>query len=422
MNLNEWYFYKTIPCSLKEIHDEEVCYFHHQHIDDKRRVNVDFYRFFKKYDKRLNYENEQIDKYSIKFYTNDIGFDNDELEELIYGIHHIPCKSQLEMKYHILNFKQNECFFEKNKLKCGYQTICQDYHEDEEKVDEDFISFKNFYLKLTNPLRVLLKFEVFEIYRKLFNSENSYTFTKNLMINLDVKLGELTHAKKAKLAKELLKSKQKSLGKNLIKTNIFHELKNIPVLSKGDDFTKLINIDNQVVYLTNSLPKREELNKILIALLNSHNGVIIYGADTNTNKITGIRMDRKSRDIFRQSFNTEYKDYLVEYDGCIKYKFYEIEAEAENNLLGLSNVNNNLNQVAKNENLCVMVIKIKKIKDNKLLFDPYYKSYTIKEKYMDRYKGNIEERINLSDVRSLNMKEYIELTRKKLLKYYRKKI
>ena len=172
---------------------------------------------------------------------------------------------------------------------------------------------------------------------------------------------------------------------NLIKSNIFKELKNIPVLCKGDLFCTIINTDSQVVYLSNASPKKEDLNKLLIALMNSHNGVIIYGADINTNKLTGIKMDRKSRDIFRQHFNTEYKDYLVEYERCIKYKFYDLDEsnnkKDESFVLnhGFSRGGFTINDpLSQNDNFCVIVIKVKKIKNHKLIFDPYNKAYAIK--------------------------------------------
>src|SRR5690606_17346022 len=102
------------------------------------------------------------------------------------------------------------------------------------------------------------------------------------------------------------------------KQTIYTELKNIPTLNRGELYSNIFNSNNMLVYLSNTPPKRDELNKLLISFLNSHDGLILYGTDVNSEKLSGFRMTRQQRDKFRQFFNAEFLDYLMEYHGHIK--------------------------------------------------------------------------------------------------------
>lgn len=467
MNFNELYFFKTIQCMKRDRHDFDTCYFAHHSNKDLRRINIDFSGFIKKPEIFNNSElNRPLEKNLLKFYRNDVGFENEILNDLMFpGIS--PCKNMFENRYHITNYKSKVCFFENNKLKCMYGDLCADYHisPELEKIDIEISNFRRFFekLQINNSENFLTNYDVLELYNKLYKSENRFLFTKNYLINIEEKLNfslnkneenlklnlrqknmikenpseknPATLIEKKSLYKLSQRSNQNILSStnslkihNLIKSNIFKELKNIPVLCKGDLFCTIINTDSQVVYLSNASPKKEDLNKLLIALMNSHNGVIIYGADINTNKLTGIKMDRKSRDIFRQHFNTEYKDYLVEYERCIKYKFYDLDEsnnkKDESFVLnhGYSRGGFTINDpLSQNDNFCVIVIKVKKIKNHKLIFDPYNKAYAIKDKYLQKFYKNQDERIKLTDLKCLNMKEYIEITKERLIEYYKEK-
>jgi hypothetical protein len=464
MNLNELYFFKTIQCMKKERHDFDTCYFAHHANKDLRRINIDFSGFIKKPEIFNSSElNRPLEKTLLKYYRNEVGFENEILNDLMFpGVS--PCKNLYEIKYHIKNYKTKVCFFESNKLKCMYGDLCPDYHTslEIEKVDLEILNFRKIFEKLSSSnSEYLTNYEVLDIYNKLYKAENRFLFTKNYLMNIEEKLNfsiskneENLNLRQKNLNKEnqteqhaptiiektpvyklsqrsnpnILSSTNSIKIHNLIKSNIFKELKNIPVLCKGDLFCTIINTDNQVVYLSNASPKKEDLNKLLIAFMNSHNGVIIYGADINTNKLSGIRMDRKSRDIFRQNFNTEYKDYLVEYERCIKYKFYDLdesntkkdESFVLNNPFSRNGFTIN-DPLSQNENFCVIVIKVKKIKNHKLIFDPYNKTYNIKDKYLQKFCKNQDERIKLTDIKCLNMKEYIEITKERLIEYYKEK-
>jgi hypothetical protein len=61
------------------------------------------------------------------------------------------------------------------------------------------------------------------------------------------------------------------------------------------------------------------------------------------------------------------------------------------------------------------------MKENKLLFDSYKKVYTIKEKFLREFSINEAQKIQISDIKNLNMKEYIEIFRDRLMNYYKNK-
>lgn len=447
MNFNEFFFFKTIPCSRNnEKHDMDVCYFCHKDNNDMRRLLLDFHDvggFLPNllHDEYLETDLDvKIDKRTLKlkYYNNEIGFESDVLNSIIFNGADIskklafPCKNFYEHKYHILNYKESQCYFEKNfnsNVACPYGGLCAGYHSMEDTLSEDLQNFKKFYETLLNPnVPSISKSLLIEFYIKLYNSENSFANTKKYMVNLE-EVFILKEKERERLKQGLSQAKVKipqrpqssikvksltTLANNLLKSKIQNELRNIPVLSKGDNYINFINTDNQIIFLSNTLPKKEELNKLLIAFLNSHSGIIIYGADINTNKLTGVKMDRKSRDYFRQTFNTEYKDYLIEYEGCIKYKFFDLE----DTLNVSTNPNNSSFLSATSSNLCIIVIKIKKIKDHKLIFDPYNKPFIIKEKFLKKFNANKEEKIKINDIKQLNMKEYVEFTKNKIIKYY----
>ena len=61
----------------------------------------------------------------------------------------------------------------------------------------------------------------------------------------------------------------------------------------------------------------------------------------NNNSIKGISLSRKERDKFKIWFNSEFIKILIEYEDNLKYKFYDL-------------ANNNNDE-------CVLIIEIKKI-------------------------------------------------------------
>ena len=92
---------------------------------------------------------------------------------------------------------------------------------------------------------------------------------------------------------------------------------------------------------------------------------------------------------------------LVEYEGHIKFQFYDL-------------VNNN------NEEECVLVIYIKQIKQNKFLISNSNKYLVIKEDLLNKNKEK-NQILNENDIVELDSKQYIEFLRKRFLNYYSKK-
>ena len=136
-------------------------------------------------------------------------------------------------------------------------------------------------------------------------------------------------------------------------------------------------------------------------MLNSSDGVIIYGGHENNNSIKGICLNRKERDKFKIWFNSEFIKILIKYEDNLKYNFYDLA--------------NNSNDE------CVLVIEIKKIKSYKFLIKFPAKCLIIKEKFLNRNKHEKNKLLNEENIKELDLREYLEVLRKKLLDHYLEK-
>src|SRR4051812_13647862 len=120
MNLSEFFFFKTQECEKRNKHDFENCYNFHPNQNDFRRVPIDFSRFLlsgKLYDQ----SDELISKNILLYYSNEIGFENENMNKKIFS--NFPCKNATEHKFHVLNYKNETCVFESFHLDCPY-TFC----------------------------------------------------------------------------------------------------------------------------------------------------------------------------------------------------------------------------------------------------------------------------------------------------------
>ena len=110
-------------------------------------------------------------------------------------------------------------------------------------------------------------------------------------------------------------------------------------------------------------------------MLNSSDGVIIYGGHENYNSIRGISMTRKERDKFKIWFNSEFIKILIKYEDNLKYDFIDIKDDEEDS------------------DKCVLIIEIKKIKGYKFLIKHLSKCVIIKEKFLNRNKNDSRVRM-----------------------------
>ena len=462
MNINELFYFKTVQCGKKEVHNYDVCYFYHYKQNDKRRMLIDVGMFVK-----LSREENEEEIYcsDLKMYGNHIGSDAQKCKNFNDKCHLSPCINEIEHRYHILNFNTSTCSLDRFNIEC-FNEFCAGIHKEQDRAEgngdrnKHSQKFKDIYLELIKSIGKINTKDITEILHILRVTDNKYIDSFTLLeflsrlshkdtsqtmkiekTRLNSKISRILYTKKNQRLHEdkhvfirncetpladnteyqhdslhSTNSKSNTITQRLsqqicIKTNIFDELRNIPILTKETIYSSVINTDEQIVYLSNSLPRKEELNQLIIAMLNSHNGVIIYGVDVNTNQVTGIKMNSKARDLFRQNFNGEYKSILIEYENCIKYKFYGLDDPMRNQITSLNEDNKDV--------YCIIVFKIKKIKDKKIIFDPNNRAYTIKPKFLKKYEENKEEKIKISDIKLLNMKSYIEIMKEKLLKHYK---
>ena len=99
--------------------------------------------------------------------------------------------------------------------------------------------------------------------------------------------------------------------------------------------------------------------------------------------------------------NSEFIKILIEYEDNLKYNFCDLA--------------NNTNDE------CVLIIEIKKIKSNKLLIKYPAKCIIIKEKFLNRNKQEKNKLLSEENLKELNLKEYLEVLRKRLLEHYSEK-
>jgi len=150
--------------------------------------------------------------------------------------------------------------------------------------------------------------------------------------------------------------------------------------------------------------KSGEIIKYIYSFLNSSNGIIIYGLfllEKNNYIVKGISIKQKEREKFKKWFNSEFLKILVEYEGYIKYKFYDL-------------ANNNSEE-------CILVIDVKQIKSNKFLMTSSKKYFVIKENYLINKRNEKNQILKKEDFIELDTKQYINFLRKRFLLYYSKK-
>ena len=149
------------------------------------------------------------------------------------------------------------------------------------------------------------------------------------------------------------------------------------------------------------MPKNEVLTKVITSFLNSHDGYLIIGGDENSDEIKGIKYSRKKRDVFKIWFNTTFINILIEYEGNLKYEFFDLDKEE----------------------MCILKIFVKKVENKKLIKDKFNNEwFIISKKFLDRYNQKKQNRLSYNDIKRLNTKEYIEMVRKKFIDYYTNKL
>ena len=475
MNLNELFFFKVFPC-IKDSnnklnpgsHNEKNCYFYHELINyengkkiiiekDRRREVISLTDFFKKLnnefrenenfnismdtifelkknDKYLNY---YIDCLPFKLFNEQIFFDSDY------------CKNEIEFNYHINRYKKNICPTFKILGKCK-KKFCYNKHisnakikeieinKDDEKsneinnidIDEEINKFKKKIEEWKDKKEIQLK-EIISIYKNILSIENRYL--SKIQIDKDIKQNFIPFDKwyddyNNSCENDIGNNSQKNLINSINNNNISNYIDEENIsneriiqdiykklsphnthfkISKNRDLfdvLKELNISSNVCYLSkyNSI-KLSEVIKYTYAMLNSCEGLVIYGCDEENRTIKGISLSRKERDDFKKWFNSEFFKLLIKYEENIKYKFYDL-------------LNNNNDE-------CILIIEIKKLKMNKLLKTfSSQQCFIINENFLNEQKGKKYPILKENDVIDLNTKEYVDLLRKRLLYYYSKKM
>lgn len=462
-------------------HNMKNCYFYHISLTnpydlnslkeiDRRREPLSFTNFFHKLFNKLKIEeffslsldtNFEYEK-NLNYYIDSMPFEY--FNECIYE--NDVCRNETEFNYHINKYKGGICrFLEINKvcnnkfcynkhlsndeeIKKGNENILINIlkiinNNDEIDVGEGIIEFRkrlnswknrkvvhlqeiielfNYILSFNNQyLSQIQQNEIkkyFNIFLKWYNEvkeKNTNLLDVNFYPNKQQKNLDINSYKEknyAKIAKNNINSK--NYQKYGIPDEIeVKEIFQLPIQSfpkygaesskilKNSNIFEALNINTNVCYIS-KYPniKKNEIIKFVYAMLNSSNGVIIYGVHENDNIIKGISMTRKERDKFKIWFNSEFIKVLIEYENNLKYNFYDLDEANE----------------------CVLVIEIKKIKSTKLLIKyPGNTCIIIKEKFFSRNKNKQNQLINEENIKELDLREYLEILRKRLMEHYSNK-
>ena len=447
-------------------HKEDKCYFYHVSISyengikkiiekDRRREPISFTYFFKKLQNNLEEENFNLsintifefkkDNAFLNYYTDSLPFKSFN-EHIYYDTDY--CQNETEFFYHINRYKKNICRFYKTTGKCK-KKYCFSQHvnmkkeneknkdnenengKDEndknnntnkingENIDEGIVNFRNIINNWLDRKEIKLK-EIIETYNYILSFQNKYLSdlqkeetkkcfnpffkwynsiksSNNNDINNNTNINYLDIAQ--------YKNEENHSNERIIQ-DIFNQLnpnKNYSKIYKNNNIFETLNISTNVCFLSkfNSI-KKGEITKYIYAMLNSSNGVIIYGGNEKEKSIKGISLKRKDRDDFKKWFNTEFLKILIQYENNIKYKFYDL-------------ANNNNDE-------CILIINIKQIRPNKLLRTiSSQQCFIINENFLNNIKEEKNAIINEKDIIELNTKEYLEILRKRLLEYYSKK-
>ena len=435
MNLNELFFFKVFECIKesnkilnKSSHNEKNCYFYHKSIDfnnnqknnfekNRRREQISFILFFKKLKVNLEEGNKIIsldsifefkNKENLNYYTNKTSFQN--YNEYIYNQFDF-CKNEIEYLYHIKNYKKNKCLHISCKKK-----FCDKYHQSDKNYENEnnginlfkktidswiekneiklieiielfnvILSFNNKYLSKIQLNEIKQEFEPFlKFYEENKNRNNNSLMNINKYQNIN-----------NKKAQRILQEIHRNLNQNNEKFNIY----------KNNNIFDVLPISTNMCYFPSSeFLKSGEIIKYIYSFLNSSNGIIIYGLfllEKNNYIVKGISIKQKEREKFKKWFNSEFLKILVEYEGYIKYKFYDL-------------ANNNSEE-------CILVIDVKQIKSNKFLMTSSKKYFVIKENYLINKRNEKNQILKKEDFIELDTKQYINFLRKRFLLYYSKK-
>ena len=465
MNLNELFFFKVFPCNINTnnnlnslIHNENNCYFYHISTiynnnnsiksKDRRREPIQFSEFFKtlllKLKKEENYYIFLDTIFALKNNENNMNYYIDSMP-LKYIDEYISfndvCHNETEFNYHINRYKKNICRFSKIFKKCKNKfCYCRHIKDDDNKIilnenckennninikninnnnedynEEGIIKLRKIINKWEDKNEIKFK-EIIDVYNYILSFENKYlSLNKHKEIKENFKIFKKWYDN---IKKDINKGKNENyINYRIIKqykeeeiidskiqiiNNIYKSIKLVNDLNKNNNLLETLNINTNVCYISKyTMIKKAEIVKYVYAMLNSSDGVIIYGGHENNNSIKGISLNRKERDKFKIWFNSEFIKILIKYEDNLQYNFYDL--------------NNNINDE------CVLVIKIKKIKSYKFLIKFPDKCLIIKEKFLMKNRNKKNILLNEENIKELDLREYLEILRKKLLEHYSEK-
>lgn len=386
MNLSEFFFYKVFKCHLKEPHEHCSCYYNHDYFDT-RRPQIDMRSYIMRYNNEDSTKNMlygyNTQQNKLNYYCEHLSFGYEKVDQEIF-VKYPPCNNKIEFLYHINKYNTNTCSYIIMNLNCPLGKLCYNRHKDKCLWENEKINnFANFI-------------------RGLITKENSFVSLQNVISMyeeiLQMKNKYLTESQLSELRNEAtIWVNFKYSNFSLLPAPQPLSLKTKKIFIKDEKFL-FDKSKDEIIFTSPTMVKKEELIKYAFAMLNSHNGKIIIGVDINTGCVKGILLSRRERDLFKCWMNGELDNLLIEFSENIKFDFYDVKDTSDSGL-------------------CIFIASFSQIKKPKIIENKKGQFFVIKNIFLEKNK----KQISSDDIKTLNVKEYIQLTQKKLLDYYTRK-
>lgn len=361
MNLNELFFFKVFPCSKESKqkinnsqHNEKSCYFYHVSNNnndekliekDRRREQISLTQFFKKllsdikadenftlsldtifeFKKDIKGLNYYIDSLPFNFYNDYIYYPND------------VCQNETEFLYHINRYKERNCVHFQVNGKCKNK-FCNGIHiynksiindknnkSKDEQINNGINEFKKMVNKWNEINEVKLK-ELIDIYNYILSFENKYLSKIQLneyikiflpFQNLSKEGNNQSNIDTKSLIQNQLEEEKKYMNQkiaNQLFTKLNSKTESLKIF-KNNDIIKVLKLSTKFIFVSKyDSIKLSEVVKYIHAMLNSSDGIILYGVNEHNMHVTGIRLTYKDKDKFKKWFNSEFLNILIKYE------------------------------------------------------------------------------------------------------------
>ena len=333
-------------------------------IKDEENYTISFDTIFELKNNEYNF-NYYIDSMPFEYFNEYIYFNNDYCQNETEFNYHMNrykknicrflkinknCKNKFCYGKHIINEsinfgdnKENNCIniiinnintneIDINEGIIKFRNIIKDWKEKKEIQFKEIIDLYNYILSFENKYLSKIQLnkvkQYFNIFQKWYNDIKTKTALNLIKIpkspksdgsidnsfeNEDINNKSYDEENNKvinyKILKKYLNEKEINSNEqiNNKKNTSLKILNDSSKIYKNSNLLETLKINTNVCYISKyTTIKKGEIVKYVYAMLNSSDGVIIYGGHENNNCIKGICLNRKERDKFKIWFNSEF--------------------------------------------------------------------------------------------------------------------